>query len=508
MPRILILFLLIVFSFNSFAQCSVCGTTYSSNTAIVATANNQVFCINGGTSYSFSSNYSNVTLKVCASNITITNFESRSSGLNTRLEIRAPNLTISNIQVDADTTKIVSYSSGAKISSQTVNKKLWLETKNSCALTVEQNLNPGDKIFVNIGPNSSFTAASLTSNQGGYVNIGRGATYKSTGELSLQNNGYIYNEGTLDLADLKVQGGANALMNICGESLIKVSGTMTFNSGSTHNEGTITMNKMWVNSGPYVFPKKGSTITVTSSLDAMNQTNFFRGDTLTAGQCSIFKISSIGSWNNNLANSSRIYYCGPAATKLGFATASCTCNSTASVCGAILPLNIINLTATYLSGTVKLNWKISESYKNSYFIIEKTNGENTFETVGKTSSPDSDFMCSFDDRNVSEGTNYYRVRQYTDENRLTGEILTSINVPAHNISIYPNPSDGRNIHVSGLHNDLSILTIYSPVGEIISEINLTENHTELPDISGLQKGIYIIKYLNGKEISYERLYIY
>ncbi|WP_045465448.1 hypothetical protein, partial [Sporocytophaga myxococcoides] len=329
----LVFLLSIYFQFKGYAQCDNCTTSYATNASIVATANNQTICISGGSNFSFSSTFRNVKLKICAPNVQLTNVQISTGALNNTIESFGDNTRISNLVTEPDTFSFIAHNTGALLSSATINGMSSFTTKTGASLTISQNVNPGNKIFITAEDNSNINTADVTSNKGGRIIVGKGANFTSSGKVFLQNEGFIFNTGDVYAAgDFTVQNAGNAMTNYCGESHITIGGKLTINSGRIYNAGTVTAGTIAVNSnaGP-IYLNQGSVMQA-NHLETNNTANLFRGDSINSGECALFKINSYGSFNAPLSNSSKIKYCGPATTQIGQATPDCNCTTEKALC--------------------------------------------------------------------------------------------------------------------------------------------------------------------------------
>ncbi|MGN6646406.1 MAG: gliding motility-associated C-terminal domain-containing protein, partial [Cytophaga sp.] len=319
------------------AQCTSCAVSYTANAAITATADNQVICITGGSFFTVVSNFKNVTVKICAPNVQLVNVQIGTTALNNTIESFADNTKINTLVSEADTFSFIAHNTGAELTgSATLNgiSRFW--TTNGASLKITPGLSPGKKIFFIAEEASTMNTAGITSNSGGQIIVGKNSTFNAVGPIILQNDGYILNNGTVTASgDFTVQSGNNALTNFCGESTITIGGKFIINSGKLYNAGVITAATITVNAtaGP-IYPNEGSQIIATGALETTNAPNLFSGDSILAGQCALFKVASVGSWNAPLSSSSKIKYCGPAATaaQLGQAVADCNCSSERKLC--------------------------------------------------------------------------------------------------------------------------------------------------------------------------------
>ncbi|WP_051313211.1 gliding motility-associated C-terminal domain-containing protein [Sporocytophaga myxococcoides] len=329
----LVFLLGIYVQFQSYAQCDNCTTSYAANASIVATANNQTICISGGSTFTFSSTYRNVTVKICAPNVQLSNVQISTGALNNTIESFGDNTRIVNLVTEPDTFSFIAHNTGALLSSATINGMSFFKTTKGATLTIAQNLNPGNKIFITAEDDSKINTADITSNKGGRIIVGKKSTFTSTGKVFLQNEGFIFNTGDVTAAgDFTVQNAGNAMTNYCGESTIKIGGKLTINSGKIYSAGIIIAGTIAVNSnaGP-IYLNQGAVMQATT-LETNNTANLFRGDSISAGECALFKITSYGSFNAPLSNTPKIKYCGPATSQLGQATPDCNCATERQLC--------------------------------------------------------------------------------------------------------------------------------------------------------------------------------
>ncbi len=327
--------LCVLFSIGVYAQCNTgCTVSFTSNANISATANNQIICITGGTNYSFTSNFNNVELRICAPGVTLSSVVI--NGTNNRVQTYGVNTVVNNLLVEARIFELITHETGTILRNASLNRQTRFVVGDDVDLSILSNLNPGERVFFEVGQNAVLNTAGVTSNLGGELSVGIDGEFNSTGNLILQNNGYLFNQADINVAgDLTVQGGSNTMENSCGESNIIVGGTFTVNSGAITNNGVLSAKNIVINSGGPIYMLKGSVMEARNSLLNFDQPNIFRGDSIKNGECATFKIGSYGAWNVPLTNSNKIYYCGPAvsAAKLGSAVANCGgCESTPDLC--------------------------------------------------------------------------------------------------------------------------------------------------------------------------------
>lgn len=70
--------------------------------------------------------------------------------------------------------------------------------------------------------------------------------------------------------------------------------------------------------------------------------------------------------------------------------------------------------------------------------------------------------------------------------------------PPWDAKIYPNPNNGIfNIMISGTNSALDV-RVYNVLGEKVYELEILGDHGAKIDLSGLQKGLYVVQIINTR----------
>ena len=81
----------------------------------------------------------------------------------------------------------------------------------------------------------------------------------------------------------------------------------------------------------------------------------------------------------------------------------------------VLPVSIINFSATAKNNTVLLNWSTANEVNNDYFTIERSSNNKDFAGIGKVNSQQATSnnvqQYSFTDNSPLKGVSYYRLKQ-------------------------------------------------------------------------------------------------
>ena len=168
---------------------------------------------------------------------------------------------------------------------------------------------------------------------------------------------------------------------------------------------------------------------------------------------------------------------------------------------SILPISLVDFNAHCRNGQVLLNWRTATETNNNYFTIERGAATNNNSKVIKRSkvaevkgagNSNMPLNYSYTD-NVTTGDNvYYRLKQ-TDFNgkfEYFNPIVVSCPQSPHDISIYPNPTNGI-INIRTNSGVMPELKLYSLDGRL-----LLQTYGNELDLSGYAKGMYLL-YVNG-----------
>lgn len=173
----------------------------------------------------------------------------------------------------------------------------------------------------------------------------------------------------------------------------------------------------------------------------------------------------------------------------------------------VLPIEIINFQANYVSNTVELEWSTASENNNSYFTIERSENGTHFDYSGKINGAGNSnhlIHYSLNDFTAFQDVVYYRLSS-TDFNGVKTIYKTiALRKPSENSSllIYPNPSQG-NFTISIEKNILpnTVIKIVNQLGEIVfEEIIQEEGKLFNYSIEHLPSGIYHVVLENEFEL--------
>lgn len=190
-------------------------------------------------------------------------------------------------------------------------------------------------------------------------------------------------------------------------------------------------------------------------------------------------------------------------------TITVTGESTEYILGAAffpLPVTLISFTAQKQSSSVKLNWETENEIDFSKFAVERSTDNQSWTIFAEVSALNRAGRNSYTtaDENPVIGMNLYRLK----EMGISGDYKYSNIVRADfskitSISISPNPAKDY-IIVTGAVAYKQI-QLFDAAGKIVKQINKESNNRY--SITGLNKGIYFIRFIGGEDMPMQKIII-
>ncbi|GAB2838827.1 choice-of-anchor tandem repeat GloVer-containing protein [Ferruginibacter profundus] len=163
-----------------------------------------------------------------------------------------------------------------------------------------------------------------------------------------------------------------------------------------------------------------------------------------------------------------------------------------------LPLTFINFDAVKQEHDVKLNWATENEINLANFQVEKSNNAGNFTAIGTIAAKGNASQNNYTitDSQPFAGVNYYRLKA-TDKNsafRYSGIVKVDFS-KKYTINILPNPAQAY-ITITGA-DAFKQIQVIDVTGKVVKQMN--KELTNRYNISGINKGVYIIKLINGQE---------
>jgi len=178
---------------------------------------------------------------------------------------------------------------------------------------------------------------------------------------------------------------------------------------------------------------------------------------------------------------------------------------------ATLPIKLNYFTAEKIKSSVKLNWLSSYESNSKEYVVERSSTGSQFVSIGSISAKGQASLYEFMDDAPLAGNNYYRLRMVDLDGKF--EYSKAIRIAFEKevlITIRPNPTPGPvKIILDGGVQGLVNISVYDQQGRVIKELaRLAGANQPLDiDLSGVNKGIYILKINAAGAVRTEKLVI-
>jgi hypothetical protein len=164
-----------------------------------------------------------------------------------------------------------------------------------------------------------------------------------------------------------------------------------------------------------------------------------------------------------------------------------------------LPIELITFKGFAAKSSNVLQWTTATEINNDYFQLERSiNGYefNAIAIIDGAGNSTSIKNYESADENISEKIYYYRLKQVDFDGRFSYSNIISIerNQTSNSfVDVYPNPSNTGIINIS-TSDDVTEITIYNAVGQVVRKINTIATSNYIQDIN-IAEGVYIVKAL-------------
>jgi len=175
-----------------------------------------------------------------------------------------------------------------------------------------------------------------------------------------------------------------------------------------------------------------------------------------------------------------------------------------------LPVTLLSFTAQLVNDKVSLAWSTSREENMSYYSIERSYDNKTFDEAALIFTADNPLPVnnySYKDpvKNVTGSMIFYRLKMVDKNGKYTYSEVRSVRLgnatDSERIAVYPNPV-ANELHISlpaGWQNKSLNGQLLSLAGNIIKTFNIQQSATI--GMADVPAGTYYLKVVNGKEIS-------
>jgi hypothetical protein len=183
----------------------------------------------------------------------------------------------------------------------------------------------------------------------------------------------------------------------------------------------------------------------------------------------------------------------------------------------ILPIELLSFSATPISDRqIKVSWATVTEKDNAFFTIMKSfNGQDWFPIGIVPGAGNSDIILNYEfiDENAVFGRQFYRLTQ-TDFDG-TSETFKAVGVTLNEIQeklavkVYPNPTQGKvNILSENQNLENATLSLYDVQGSLIINLPNQSGRIFEIDLSGLEKGIYLMKVYSNYQVETKKIILH
>lgn len=178
-------------------------------------------------------------------------------------------------------------------------------------------------------------------------------------------------------------------------------------------------------------------------------------------------------------------------------------------CTAIaLPIKLVYFNGSVMDGHISLYWEIGSGSNAISFRVERSRNGDTYKTIGNVAAQagDNTWQYSFTDDLPGAGNNFYRLVMEDADHQLSYSNVVVLDPATTNrIRIYPNPVKDRvTINIGNTSNDM--ISLINSNGQIMLTRSFSGDSTITLDLSGYATGMYLLRIVNGEQISSYKLY--
>ncbi len=172
-------------------------------------------------------------------------------------------------------------------------------------------------------------------------------------------------------------------------------------------------------------------------------------------------------------------------------------SNTATTDCSIVPLSVelTDFNGVNVDNEILLSWTTVSEQNNSHFVVERSVDASVWTAIavenGAGTTTSTQHYSSID-RNPSSGDNYYRLKQFDFDGKMTISDIISVSSSSLNkVIVYPNPSNDR-ISVISNHEIISI-SIVDIRGTVVYSGNFDKVNSTTIELSDLNSGLYYLQ---------------
>lgn len=172
--------------------------------------------------------------------------------------------------------------------------------------------------------------------------------------------------------------------------------------------------------------------------------------------------------------------------------------------GGPLPIGTSPLQVLYTKGISQLNWNTSTEVNGSRFEVEHSTNGVSFDPIGivnAVGNSSAKVNYKYDDKQVSPGLNYYRLRIYDRDGQYTYSNIVTVNAVIKGVNItgiYPNPFMDKVLMTISTENNQQVnIRLFDNAGRLIKtqteQVDKGLTNLTLNNLGILHSGFYMME---------------
>ncbi len=184
-------------------------------------------------------------------------------------------------------------------------------------------------------------------------------------------------------------------------------------------------------------------------------------------------------------------------------------NTATTDCSIVLSVELIDFNGVNVDNEIALSWITASEQNNSHFVVERSNDANVWTAIAvENGAGTTTSMQHYEtmDRNPSNGDNYYRLKQFDFDGKMTiSDIISVSSSGVNKVTVYPNPSNDR-ISVISNHEILNV-TIVDIRGTVVYAADFDKVNSTSIETSDLNGGLYYLQTQTTAGTTTERIVV-
>jgi len=172
----------------------------------------------------------------------------------------------------------------------------------------------------------------------------------------------------------------------------------------------------------------------------------------------------------------------------------------------ILPVHVLNFTASPVNGNVKLDWSVTNELNIADYQIEFSKDGRSFDAVGNVTASSINASVKkygFLHTGSVNGRNYYRLKMTDKDGRFIYSQMRMVSINNNGVLIYPNPFHDH-INIITPHSETATAELSDLTGKLL--MKQTFSQTTVLRVNNIPAGVYIVRITDGLNVRSFKVY--